>query len=174
ALKGEASPFSELPIQYADYAGWQRARLAGAALEAQLGWWGEQLAGIPTVLELPADRPRPPLQSLRGAVRSFALPPELSQRLRGFVRREGATLFMAVLAADLRGEPDFRELVARARRASLGAFAHAEVPFERLVEALGAQRDLSRPPLFQVMLAYQNAPLEAVAVPGLTLSPLPA
>src|SRR6185295_11036739 len=106
ALKGEASPFSELPIQYADYAGWQRARLAGAALEAQLGWWGEQLAGIPTVLELPADRPRPPLQSLRGAVRSFALPPELSQRLRGFVRREGATLFMAVLAA-------FQALLAR-------------------------------------------------------------
>ncbi|HVG11011.1 MAG TPA: amino acid adenylation domain-containing protein, partial [Thermoanaerobaculia bacterium] len=220
AVAGEASPLPELPVQYADYAAWQRSALAGRGLDSQLAWWRERLGGpeIPAALELPTDRPHPPVQSLHGGERSFALPPGLSQRLRELSRREGATLFMAVLAVfqallgrlsgqsrvlvgspvanrnraetegligffvnilvfagDLTGDPGFRELLARSRRESLGAFAHAEVPFERLVEELRPRRDLARPPLFQAMLAYQNVPFGSQPpFPGLTLSPLQA
>ncbi|MEP7013165.1 MAG: non-ribosomal peptide synthase/polyketide synthase, partial [Acidobacteriota bacterium] len=220
-VAGEPSPLPEPPIQYADYAAWQRSRLIGPALDAQISWWREQLASpenaaaptAPDVLDLPTDRPRAPVQSLVGAERGFALSPALSQRLRDLSRREDVTLFMAVLAAfqallgrhsgqervlvgspvanrnraetegliglfvntlvfngDLAGTPSFRDLLARTRGKSIGAFAHAEVPFERLVDALVERRDPSRPPLFQVMLAYQNAPAGAAALPGLTLS----
>ncbi len=96
---GAAPPLPELPLQYADYAVWQRERLAGRALESQAAWWRERLGKAPAALELPTDRPRPPVQSLRGAERTFALTPELSRRLRDLSRGEGATLFMTVLAA---------------------------------------------------------------------------
>jgi len=219
-VEGKPSPLPEPPVQYADYAAWQRGRLAGGRLESQLAWWREQLGGPETLsaLELPTDRPRPPIQILRGGERSFALPPELSQRLRELSRREGATLFMTLLAAfqallgrlagqsrvlvgspvanrthreiegligcfintlvfagDLTGDGAFRQLLARSRQATLGALAHAEVPFERLVEELRPPRDLSRPPLFQAMLAYQNVPFGgALALSGLAVCPLRA
>ncbi|RKG73736.1 amino acid adenylation domain-containing protein, partial [Corallococcus exercitus] len=215
-LRGEPSPLPPLPVQYADYAVWQRNWLQGDVLDAQLGWWRQQLDGMPRALELPTDRPRPALVTSRGAVVTRRLPRDLSDALRAFHRREGVTPFTTYLTAlqallyrysgqdDLgvgtpvsgRGRPEleglvglfintlvlraridgdrsFRELLAQARDAVLGAFSHQDVPFERLVEALQPERDLSRAPLFQVMLVHQHGLELERALPGLTLRPMP-
>ncbi|MCU0490000.1 MAG: amino acid adenylation domain-containing protein [Chloroflexaceae bacterium] len=205
----------ELTIQYADFAVWQRAWFQGQLLQQQLDYWKTQLAAAPAALELPTDRPRPPVQTFRGAATAFTLAPELSQGLQTLSQREGATLFMMLLAAfqvllfrysgqedilvgspianrtrreiegligffvntlvlrgDLSGNPSFSELLSRVRQAALGAFANQDLPFEYLVEAIQPERDLSRSPLFQVMLVLQNAPSEALELSGLTLRPL--
>ena len=96
---GRPSPLPELPIQYADFATWQRRRLQGESLEELLGWWRERLAGAPELLELPADRPRPPVQGWAGGTLSFVLAAEARDALDTLARREGATLFMVLLAA---------------------------------------------------------------------------
>src|SRR5918911_5499780 len=96
---GRQSPLPELAIQYADYAVWQRGWLQGEVLESQLSYWKEQLGGDLPVLHLPTDRPRPPIQSLRGATRPFSLSQALSDSLDALSRREGVTLFMTLLAA---------------------------------------------------------------------------
>src|SRR5262249_12388694 len=98
-LRGEASPLAELPIQYADYAVWQREWLGGEVLEEQLSYWREQMHGAPAVLELPMDHLRPTVQSFRGAVESFVLSEATNEELRQLSRREGVTLFMTLLAA---------------------------------------------------------------------------
>ena len=211
---GHESPLAELEIQYADYAVWQRGWLQGAVLEEQLSYWREQLAGAPAVLDLPTDRVRPPKQSYRGAVHTFALSEELSRELHALSRREGCTLFMTLLAAfqvllsrysgqedisigtsiagrtraetegligffvntlvlrtDLSGGGvSFREALRRVREVTLGAYAHQDVPFEKLVEELQPTRELSHSPLFQVMMVMPNAPEEALALSGLALS----
>jgi amino acid adenylation domain-containing protein len=213
---GEPSPLPPLPLQYADYALWQRGWLQGETLENQLGWWRQQLEGAPLALDLPTDRPRPALQTFHGALLTRVLPLSLSEALRTFHRREGVTPFMTHLAAfqallhHYSGQADFtvgspvsgrthagmeqligffvntlvlrarvgehttfRELLAQARESTLGALSHQDIPFEKLVEALQPRRDLSRPPLFQVMLAYQQDLRVERALPGLTLHPLP-
>ncbi|HYW71139.1 MAG TPA: amino acid adenylation domain-containing protein [Pyrinomonadaceae bacterium] len=96
---GQSSPLPELTRQYADYASWQREWLQGEVLEKLVAYWKRRLAGAPPLLELPADRPRPSVQSFRGAKHSFELSPELSAALRKLSQREGATLFMTLLAA---------------------------------------------------------------------------
>jgi amino acid adenylation domain-containing protein len=214
-VRGKPSPLSEPPLQYADFALWQREWLQGDLLEEQLSYWKQRLADVPTVLELPIDRPRPAVQTYRGAVHRFALPTALSEALKALSRQEGATLFMTLLAAfqvllyrytgqddilvgapianrtqaecegligffvntlvlctDLAGNPNFRELLRRVREVALGAYAHQDLPFERLVEELQPERDLSRNPLFQVMFDLQNAPLPALDLPDLTVQPL--
>ncbi|HJX28022.1 MAG TPA: amino acid adenylation domain-containing protein, partial [Thermoanaerobaculia bacterium] len=201
---GRPSPLPELPVQYADFAVWQREWLTGEVLEAQLGYWREQLSGAPAVLELPADRPRPAVRSVKGGQRSAALPLELSEALGWLARQWGATPFMVLLAAfqallgrltgqedlttgspvanrnrgetegligffvntlvlrgDLSGAPGFGELLARVRETALGAYAHQDLPFEKLVAEIQPERDLSRSPLFQVMLIVQNLPRAA-------------
>ena len=95
----QPSPLPELPIQYADYAVWQREWLAGEVLEAQLAYWREQLQGAPAVLELPTDYPRPAVQSFRGAAHRLELSAELTEDLRKLSRAEGVTLFMTLLSA---------------------------------------------------------------------------
>jgi amino acid adenylation domain-containing protein len=95
---GAASPLPELPVQYADFAAWQRARLAGPVLDAQVGWWRDSLAGAPPLLEVPTDRPRPAVQGGAGESAPFAVPAEVVAGLRALARGEGATLFMALLA----------------------------------------------------------------------------
>ncbi|HLE84125.1 MAG TPA: amino acid adenylation domain-containing protein, partial [Thermoanaerobaculia bacterium] len=193
-LRGDGSPLPELPLQYADYAVWQRRWLTGAVLERQLAYWREHLAAVEP-LQLPTDRPRPRVQSFRGGTRTRSLPAGLEDRLEALRRSERATPFMVLLAAyaaalarasgqedfavgtpvanrsreqteglvglfintvglrlDLSGAPSFRELLARVRRAALGAFAHQEVPFERVVDELRPERSLARSPLFQVLL----------------------
>ncbi|HEX6287737.1 MAG TPA: condensation domain-containing protein, partial [Herpetosiphonaceae bacterium] len=204
----------ELSIQYADFAVWQRTELA-AVLESQLAYWRQHLAGAPTALELPTDRPRPAVPTLRGAQHSAALPAALAEALRTLSASEGTTLFMTLLAAfdvllhrytgqtdivvgspianrnraeiepligffvntlalraDLSGQPTFRELLCRVRAVALEAYAHQDLPFERLVDALQLPRDLSRPPLFQVMFVLQNAPLPSLNLEDLTLEPV--
>ena len=209
--RGGPSPLPELPIQYADYALWQRRWLSGEALDEQLGYWKEQLAGL-TVLELPTDHPRPAVQTHRGARRSLALSESLTQALKDLSRQEGTTLFMVFLGAlqvllsrysgqediaigtpiagrtraeteeligffvntlvmrtDLSGDPSFREALSRVREVALGAYDHQDLPFEKLVEELQPERDLSRVPLSQVFFALQNMPQEALELPDLAL-----
>ncbi|MET0395230.1 MAG: non-ribosomal peptide synthase/polyketide synthase, partial [Longimicrobiaceae bacterium] len=197
---GKPSPLAPLPVQYADFAAWQRAWLDGPVLDRQLDFWRERLAGAPPVLELPTDRPRPRVPGEAAGSRSLTLPAGTSAALRALSRREGTTLFMTLLAAwqallgryagrddvvvgapvagrdrvevegligffvntlvmraDLSGEPDGRELLRRVREAALGAYAHADVPFERLVEEIVPARSLSHTPLFQATFSLQNA-----------------
>ncbi|QSQ18069.1 non-ribosomal peptide synthetase [Myxococcus landrumensis] len=213
ALKGEVATLPELPVQYADYTLWQRGWLKGDVEAAQLAWWGEALKGAPPVLELPTDRPRPAVQTYRGASVPVCLPTELSESLRRLGRREGVTLYMTLLAAfqaflarysgqrdvvvgtpvsgrtaketealvgffvntlALRARPEleatFQSFLRQTKEAVLGAFAHQDVPFERWVEHLRPERDLSRSPLFQVLFTLQEAtPL--LSLPGVQASP---
>ena len=207
---GLPSPLPELPVQYADYAAWQRQWLSGELLERQLDWWKAHLAGAPAALELPTDRPRPPVMSHRGGRRSIVLSAELRRALHALARREGVTLFMVLLASfdvllsrwsgqrdvvvgtpitgrtrpELEGligffvntlalrvevddEQSFTELLHRLREICLGAYAHQDLPFERLVEELNPARQLSRLPVFQVAMMLENAPREARADSGL-------
>ncbi|KJY26907.1 condensation domain-containing protein, partial [Streptomyces sp. NRRL S-495] len=216
AYAGGTEPaLPELPIQYADYAVWQRKRLDGDGARADLEYWKRTLDGAPAALELPTDRPRPPVQSTRGGSRPFALSAELMDQVREFSRAEGVTPFMTLLAAfqvllhrytreedvvvgvpvanrgrpeverligyfanmlalrtDLSGAPSFRELLGRVRPVCLGAFAHQELPFERLVEELHPRRDLSRTPVFQVSFVFQNIAMPSFDVAGLHLEPI--
>src|SRR5512140_1217116 len=202
---GQQSPLPELPTQYADYTLWQRKHLSGEALEAQLSYWKSHLAGAPLVLELPSDRPRPPVQTFHGAIQPFTIAPRHAAALQALSRREGATLFMTILAAfntllfrytgqekllvgtpianrnraelegligffvntlvlctNMSGDPTFRELLARVRELALGAYAHPDLPFEKLVEEMHPQRNLGHNPLFQVMCIVQTtAPSQA-------------
>jgi amino acid adenylation domain-containing protein len=213
--KGKPSPLEALPIQYADFARFQRGFLAGPELERQIGYWRQQLAGAPAALDLPTDRPRPAVMGASGARISRALPKALEGALRKLGQEDSATLFMTLLAgfyallhrytgaddisvgspiagrtrvetepligffvntlvlrADLSRAPTFRELERRVKEIALSAFAHQDMPFEKLVEELRPERSTSRPPLFQVMFILQNAPREALALPGLTLRTL--
>ncbi|WP_375511203.1 amino acid adenylation domain-containing protein [uncultured Nostoc sp.] len=95
----QPSPLSELPIQYADFAYWQRQWLSGEVMETQLNYWQQQLAGAPPLLELPTDRPRPPQQTFRGSTVEFKLSSELTQKLVALRQKSGTTLFMTLLAA---------------------------------------------------------------------------
>ncbi|KFA88774.1 peptide synthetase [Archangium violaceum Cb vi76] len=214
-LAGRPSPLPSLALQSLDHAVWQRGWLQGAALEAQLGYWREQLAGAPPVLSLPTDFPRPGVQRFRGATVRVHLPATLSGAFRALCRREGVTPFMGLLAAfqlllsrysgqddvsvgapisgrhhagleeligffvntlvlrtRLSPELSFRELLGRVRETTLGAYAHQELPFEKLVEALQPPRSLSHSPLFQVMFALQELPGTPLSLPGLSLRPL--
>ncbi|HEU5180261.1 MAG TPA: condensation domain-containing protein, partial [Candidatus Polarisedimenticolia bacterium] len=213
---GRPSPLPELPIQYADFAAWQRQALSGERLERELAYWRECLTPLPPVLDIPAARPRPPVLTFRGGVERVTVPAEIADAMRTLTRREGATLFMGLLAsfdallsrlsgeeditigtgianrtlpeleslvgffvntlvirASCAGDPSFRELLGRVREATLGAFTHQDLPFERLVEELQPTRDLGRNPIFQIAFALQNAPLGSFELPGLTIEPMP-
>jgi amino acid adenylation domain-containing protein len=211
---GEPSPLPEIAIQYADFAAWQCEWLQGEALRRQLDYWTAQLAGLPP-LELPTDRPRPAVASGRGGERTTLIPRDLLDAVRALGRREGATLYMTLLAAfqvllhrysgqddfavgspiagrtrpeledliglfintlvlraDLRGNPGFRDLLRRTRRTAIDAYAHQDLPFERLVTALQPDRESGRSPLFQVLFDLHNAPLPSLRSPDMALTPL--
>ncbi|RKG95647.1 non-ribosomal peptide synthetase, partial [Corallococcus sp. CA053C] len=95
---GRSSPLPELPVQYADYAAWQRRTLSGEALQREVAYWEGKLSGAPAVLELPTDRPRPAVRGTAGATFGFTLPRELSEKLRNLGHHEGGSLFMVLLA----------------------------------------------------------------------------
>ncbi|WP_280476637.1 amino acid adenylation domain-containing protein, partial [Nocardia asiatica] len=215
---GDAPGWSPLPVQYADYALWQRAVLGAesdpeSVAAAQIGFWRAQLAGLPDLLELPTDRPRPAVASMAGARVDIEIDAATHAGLVELARAHGATLFMvvhtafAVLLARLSGSSDiaigtpiagrgeralddligmfvntvvfrtrfepgesFAALLGRQRESDLRAFAHADVPFERLVEVLNPPRSTAHHPLFQVGLSFQNIARTALELPGLTVA----
>ncbi|WP_280234118.1 non-ribosomal peptide synthetase, partial [Nocardia cyriacigeorgica] len=217
-VAGAAPSWAPLRVQYADYALWQRAVLGDesdpeSVAARQIGFWREQLAGLPDVLELPADRPRPAVASMAGGRVEVAIDADTHAGLVDLARGHNATLFMvvhtafAVLLSRLSGSGDiavgtpvagrgerelddvigmfvntvvfrtlvdggesFEELLARQREVDLQAFAHADVPFERLVEVLNPPRSTARHPLFQVGLSFQNVARAALELPGLSVS----
>jgi len=212
-IRNEPSPLPELPIQYADFAMWQREWLSGEVLDAQLSYWRQKLSGALPVLELPADRLRPAVPSHRGAVEQIHLPETLSRGLYDVSKEEGTTLFMTLLAAfkvlihrytgqtdicvgmpianrnraetehligffinnlvlrsDLSGNPTFQSFLAQVREETLNAYAHQDIPFEKLVEELQPERSLSYMPLFQLMFMVQNVPAEEFRLEDLRLT----
>jgi amino acid adenylation domain-containing protein len=213
--QGQSANAAPLPIQYADFAIWQRQWLVGEVLQSQLSYWKQQLADAPALLSLPTDRPRPAVQKFVGAYQEFALSVELTQGLMQLSQQQGVTLFMTLLAGfdtllyrytgqsdilvgtpianrnhseiegligffvntlvmrtDLSADPSFSSLLVRVREMALSAYAHQDLPFEMLVEALQPQRNLSHTPLFQVAFVFQNTPNSQVELTGLTVSPL--
>jgi amino acid adenylation domain-containing protein len=209
AAGGDASGLAPLPIQFGDYALWQREQLAGDGVARQLKYWSEKLHGLEP-LELPTDRPRPPRPSHRGGLVRFEVDAARLGLLKALALRENATLFMVLLSAfqvllmrysrqqdlavgvpiagrhrielqgligyfintlvmrtDLGGNPGFTELLGRVRRTALDAYGHQELPFDRLVSALGPKPDLSRNPLYQVAFVLQNTPESPIDLAGL-------
>ncbi|WP_229719240.1 condensation domain-containing protein, partial [Nocardia jinanensis] len=215
---GELPGWAALPVQYADYALWQRELLGDDAdpeslSAAQIDYWQSALAGVPDQLDLPVDRPRPAVQSFAGSRVEVAVDAEVHAGLVRVAQERNATLFMvvhsalAVLLSRLSGSDDvtvgtpvagrgeqaldgligmfvntlvfrteldrgesFAELLSRQREADIAAFAHADVPFERLVEVLNPARSTARHPLFQVGFTFQNLAQSSLELPGLTVS----
>jgi aryl carrier-like protein len=212
---GSPSPLPELPIQYADFALWQRRWLQGEVLAEQSRYWKGVLSGRLPVLELSADRPRPTQRTQRGERRTVTVGAELAATLNGFSRREGVTLYMTLLAAfqtllyrytrqkdiivgtaianrpvdevggligcfintlamrtDFSGVPRFSDVLRRVRESSLGAFAHQDMPFDKLVDELQLERNAGQTPIVQVAFGIQNSPMPALELPGLKLTPV--
>jgi amino acid adenylation domain-containing protein len=206
---GNASPLLEPPVQYGDFARWQREWLTGEVLEDHVDYWRRQLAGASAVLELPSDRPRAPAPSFRGATIGFGLSDVVAERLKALTRQENATLFMTLLSAFMAllhrytaqddivvgspianrnrpeieeligffvntltlranfiGDLSFRQLLQQIREVTLDAYAHQDLPFEKLVRELRPARHASHNPLFQVMFVHQLVP--AAATPSLS------
>jgi amino acid adenylation domain-containing protein len=209
---GRPAMLPEPPVQYPDFAVWQREWLRGEVLEDLVSWWRERLDGFPLALELPTDRPRPAVARMRGEQRRVGVSGELAEGLRALAREEGATLFMTVLAAtaallcrdsgqerlilgannanrnrpeiaaalgcfltqvpfpiDLTGDPGFRELLARVRQSALGAYAHQDLPFGKLVEGVQPERDTSRQPLVQALVQVLDGQISEASLAGITL-----
>ena len=214
-VRGERPDLPELPVQYADYATWQRSWLSGETLKEQEGYWRRSLEGAPPLLELPADRPRPDVPSGRGRQLAHVLPASLGDDLRALARQRGITLFMLSMAAfqvllfartgrrdlvvgtdianrnhleteplvgffinqlalrvRLAPEDTFADLLRQVREVAFGAYAHQDLPFDKVVEILRPERSLRHAPIFQVKLNLQNVPPEALTVADVTVSPL--
>jgi len=214
AVAGRPTTLPELPIQYSDFAAWQRQRLQGKVFEEQAEYWRKQLRNAAHLLELPTDRPRPAAQTFHGAKHFFSFPPELGETAKTLSHELNATLFMTLLAAfvaflrgftgqsdvsigspmvgrnypeledligffinttvlrfELSDSTTFRELVEQARTVTLGAHAHQDIPFEKLVEITRPRRDPSRMALVQVNFRVQSAATPKMELPGLSIEP---
>jgi amino acid adenylation domain-containing protein len=206
SVTGEPAALPELPVQFADYAVWERSRIQGSVLDELEGYWRQALGGF-EVVQFPADRPRPVIDDFTGALAERMTSPELLASLQEVSRRAGTTLFTTVMAAllallhrytgqadlivgtasanrgrgelasvigflvntlpircDVSGDPPFTGLLARVKEAAIGAFAHQDLPFAKLVETVGVERDPSRAPVFQIAMAY--AERDDTPVPG--------
>ncbi|MEE4023058.1 amino acid adenylation domain-containing protein [Gordonia sp. PKS22-38] len=206
---GNAPVWQELPLQYADFAAWQREVVSGERRDAQLAFWRDTLAGSPEELTLPYDRPRPPRPSGRGDGVFLALPGPLVRSLAALAARTGTSMFMVVQAAvavllsrlgggpdiplgtpvtirndsrldrlvgfflntlvlrtDVGGNPSATDLLTRIRAANLAALDNRDIPFEQVVEAVGAARSSALNPLFQTMVVYVDGRLPDAATGG--------
>ncbi|NSL86076.1 amino acid adenylation domain-containing protein [Chitinophaga sp. Mgbs1] len=214
AFSQQRTPALEpLPVQYADYALWQRTHISGEMLTQQREYWTRQLAGLEP-LNLPADFPRPAVQSTRGAAIQVSLDTRLAADLHGLSRHLGSTLFMTLFAAfkvllyrytsqedicvgtpvagrgqqetesligffvntlalrsQLSGDLPFHVLLQQLRAHLLDAYSHQDIPFEKVVDAVAKDRDMSRLPVFQVMFTLQQtAATPALQLDGITLT----
>ncbi|MEO6230170.1 MAG: amino acid adenylation domain-containing protein [Ferruginibacter sp.] len=198
--KGLSANLNPLPVQYADFAIWQRNYLQGDVLEQKINYWKTQLQGV-SALQLPTDFQRPAKQSTKGSMATFLIDKKLADSLQTLSQQQGTTLFMTLLAAfkvlmyrytgqedicigtpiagrqqqevedligffvntlalrsSLNGEATFTKLLQQVRTGTLEAYAHQEAPFEKVVEAVVKERDMSRSPVFQVMFVLRNTP----------------
>jgi amino acid adenylation domain-containing protein len=212
---GREPQLPELPIQYVEYAQWQREYITGEVLAKQVKYWKNKLAGAQTILDLPTDRPRPTTHSWHGATEELIFDGQVLAALKEFAQAEGATLFMVSMAAfqallwrytsqdsilvgtptaarsqieienlvgffvntlvfraDFTPDLTFRDLVRQVRGCALEAYAHQDVPFEKLVEELLPQRSMNTSPLFQVMFTFQNIPKQVFEISGLEMKEL--
>ncbi|MBD2690475.1 non-ribosomal peptide synthetase [Anabaena catenula] len=212
---GKPFALPDLPIQYADFAVWQRQWLQGQVLENHLAYWKQKLGAALPVLKLPYTQNQAATPSNQAGVQTFSLSAELSEALKTLSRQENVTLFMTMVAAlktllyrytgqddivigtdvanrnrgetegligffvnllvlrtDISGYPTFRELLQRVRKVTLEAYAHQDLPFDKLVEELQPERHLSHTPLFQVLFVMDNVPTQNLQLPELTLLPI--
>jgi amino acid adenylation domain-containing protein len=214
-VQGRSMPLDALPIQYADWAFWQRRFLDGDRLDQQVSYWKTQLQDL-SLLNLPSDRPRTTTPSYKGEQYPITLSANLSDALKSLSAKSSVTLFNLLLAAfqtllhfysqqtdivvgtdianrdrpettgligllvntlvlrtNLSGNPTFKELLERVRQTMIGALGHQDLPFEKLVEVLNPERDLSQMmPLFQVKLDLQLAAVKPLELDGLTVDRL--
>jgi len=214
-IDNKPSPLTELQIQYADFACWQREIFESDFFQDCINYWKEQLHGAPPLLELPLDRRRQPLEKVKGGVEHFEIDRDLALSLKELSRQLGASLFMTLntafaillyrysnqddivigtpianrnykeiepligffvntlaLRSDLSGNLNFTEILLRMRETTLDAYAHQDIPFEKLVEELQPVRNMNHTPFFQVMFDWQNASSETLELPGLSITPL--
>ena len=212
---GQGTPLPALPVQYGDFARWQRSADMEAKLNEQLAWWMQELENAPTFLALPTDRPRPAVQTFRGNTCVFTIDAELNGAVVAYARTRGVTSFaimasvLTLLLHRLTGQTDLvvstgiatrhlkeiedligcfinvlllrtrlsgtetcNELVGRVSQTTMRAFAHQDLPFERLVTALAPDRDLSHNPLAQVMIVHHNEGLDVAGLPGIEVRPV--
>ncbi|HEY6333986.1 MAG TPA: amino acid adenylation domain-containing protein, partial [Blastocatellia bacterium] len=213
--RGEPSSLPPLPLQYPDFACWQRDWLQGNTLEPQLSYWRQNLKDPDAVVDLPGDRPRPSVLTRKGERISVDLSIEATRRLKSACTTQGVTLFMMLMGAlkvllhrytaqtdivvgspiacrnrleieDLigffvntlamrsfvTGDLTFAEVLRREKETALGAYAHQDVPFEKLVEELDPERDLARNPIFQVMFVLQSGPEVILRLSGMDVAPV--
>ncbi|MGA7136027.1 MAG: amino acid adenylation domain-containing protein, partial [Terriglobales bacterium] len=211
----EGPQLPELPVQYAEYAQWQRESISGETLAKQVSYWKNKLKGAQTILDLPVDHARPSIHSWHGATEELIFDSQILGELKKFAQQEGATLFMVSMAAfqallwrytgqesilvgtptaarsqieienligffvntlvfraDFTDNLTFRELVRQVRSCALEAYAHQDVPFEKLVEELAPERSMDTTPLFQVMFTFQNIPKQIFEISGLEMEEL--
>jgi amino acid adenylation domain-containing protein len=215
AIEGRPATLPPLPVQYADFAIWERESMQGDLMKAQMDYWRQKLGNNLLPLDLQTDHPRPPVQTLKGAFKLFSLSPSLAGRINALCAEEGTTLFLALMSAfsavlhrcsgqedftvgtpvanrnldetkqligffvnslilrlDFGGNPTYREVLRRVTQVALEGYDNQDLPFDKLVEALQLERDLSRAPLHQAIFAIQNSPKGAISLPGITMSPL--